>query len=180
VPHILAKITPNIALWPGLDPNPLRSYLDSLDKLAGLKTAVALPGHRAVIHDVPGRVAELREHHRIRAQACWDAAGDAGTAYEICLKVFPRLKSIDDVRMAMVETLSHLEYLASEGRLGRSEGSVIWYRQVTTQAVGNRCPGRKFRLNVLARIDMGRILSVGGVHHVDDTRIAARSCVAGH
>ncbi len=123
------KITPNIALWPGLDPNPLRSYLSSLDKLEGLDIAVALPGHRALIHDVRGRVAELREHHRVRAQACWDAAGDGATAYEVCLDVFPRLNSIDDVRMAMVETLSHLEYLVSEGRLERSTDKIVRYRQ---------------------------------------------------
>jgi Metallo-beta-lactamase-like, C-terminal domain len=129
VPHVLVNITPNIALWPGLDPDPLRSYLSSLDKLEGLKNLVALPGHRAVIHDVPGRVAELREHHPLRAQACWDAVGRAATAYEICLKVFPRLKNIDGVRIAMVETLSHLEYLTSEGRLERSEGIVVRFRQ---------------------------------------------------
>jgi Metallo-beta-lactamase-like, C-terminal domain len=129
VRHILVKITSNIALWPGLDPDPLRSYLASLDKLEGLKRVVALPGHRALIHDVPGRVVELREHHRLRAQECWDAAGGGATAYEVCLKVFPRLKNIDDVRMAMVETLSHLEYLVSEGRLERSEESIVRYRQ---------------------------------------------------
>jgi glyoxylase-like metal-dependent hydrolase (beta-lactamase superfamily II) len=133
--QILANITPNIALWPGLDSNPLRSYLASLDKLERLGVSVALPGHRAVIHDVPGRVREIREHHRVRLQACWDAAGDGCTAYEVCLQVFPRLQNVDDVRMALVETLAHLEYLAVEGRLERSEESIIRYRQVAAIAV---------------------------------------------
>ncbi len=129
VHQILAHITPNIALWPGLDPNPLQSYLASLDKLERLNLSVARPGHRAVIHDVLGRVREIREHHRVRLQACWDAAGEGCTAYEVCLQVFAKLKSVDDVRMAMVETLSHLEYLAVEGRLARIEGEVVRYRQ---------------------------------------------------
>jgi glyoxylase-like metal-dependent hydrolase (beta-lactamase superfamily II) len=30
---ILMKITPNIPLWPALDPNPLKSYLASLDRI---------------------------------------------------------------------------------------------------------------------------------------------------
>lgn len=128
--QILIKITPNIGLWPGLDPNPLRSYLASLDKMAGMKTTVALTGHRGAIHDVAGRVAELRDHHRVRAELCCNAAADGHTAYQICLKVFPRLKNIDDVRMAMVETLSHLEYLVSEGRLERTGEPVIRYRQL--------------------------------------------------
>jgi glyoxylase-like metal-dependent hydrolase (beta-lactamase superfamily II) len=130
VPHILFEITPNIGLWPGLDQNPLRSYLGSLDKLERLRVSVALPGHRAVIHDVPGRMREIREHHRVRLQACWDAAGNGCTAYEVCLQVFPRLKHVDDVRLAMVETLAHLEYLAVAGRLERSEASILRYRQV--------------------------------------------------
>jgi hypothetical protein len=121
VHQILANITPNIALWPGLDSNPLRSYLASLDKLERLNLSVALPGHRAVIHDVPGRVREIREHHRVRLQACWEAAGNGCAAYEVCLQVFPRLKNVDDVRMALVETLSHLQYLVGEGRLSQSE-----------------------------------------------------------
>ncbi len=137
VHQILAKITPNIALWPGLDQNPLQSYLASLGKLEQLKTAVALTGHRAVIHDVPGRAAEIREHHRQRLQQCWEAAGDGCTGYEVCLKIFPRLVSVGDIRMGMVETLSHLEYLVSEGRLSRSEDDVVRYRQ--NQAHSPKC-----------------------------------------
>ncbi len=127
--QILAKITPNIALWPGLDPNPLKSYLSSLGKLEHLNTVVALTGHRAVIHDVPGRVAELREHHRNRLQQCIEAVDGDCNGYQVCLKIFPRLESVDDIRMAMVETLSHLEYLVSEGRLERTEDTIIRYRQ---------------------------------------------------
>ncbi len=125
--QILIKITPNISLWPGLDENPLRSYLNSLDKVERLRAAVALTGHRSVVHDIPGRVAELREHHRERLAKCLEAAGGGATAYEICLRVFPRLESADDVRMAMAETLSHLEYLVGEGRLARSEHKVVRY-----------------------------------------------------
>jgi glyoxylase-like metal-dependent hydrolase (beta-lactamase superfamily II) len=127
--QVLSNITPNIALWPGLDPNPLRSYLDSLDKVEGLNNALALPGHRALIHDVPGRVAELREHHRLRAQECWEAAATPAAAHEVCLKIFPLLRDIDDLRLAMVETLSHLEYLVSQGHLARSEEGIVRYRQ---------------------------------------------------
>jgi glyoxylase-like metal-dependent hydrolase (beta-lactamase superfamily II) len=130
VHHVLVKITPNIALWPGLDPNPLRSFMNSLDKLERLNTSVALPGHRDLIYDVSGRIQELRDHHRQRLQACYDEAGDGCTGYEVCLRIFPRLQNVDDVRLGMVETLAHLEYLTSEGRLERSEESILRYRQV--------------------------------------------------
>jgi glyoxylase-like metal-dependent hydrolase (beta-lactamase superfamily II) len=126
---VLMKITPNIALWPGLDPTPLKNYLDSLGKIERLDARLALPGHRATIQDIPGRIAEIREHHRIRAQKCFDGAEEGRTAYEVCLKVFAGIESVDDVRLAMVETLAHLEFLVDEGRLERLEGNVIRYRQ---------------------------------------------------
>lgn len=127
---ILMKITPNIPLWPALDPNPLKHYLASLNKIDHIQTRLALPGHRASIDDIPARIAELREHHRIRAQKCWDAAKGERNAFEICLGVFPGIQSVDDVRLAMAETLAHLEYLVGEKRLEKLEGKVFKYRQM--------------------------------------------------
>jgi glyoxylase-like metal-dependent hydrolase (beta-lactamase superfamily II) len=131
--HILIKISPHIPLWPHLDPNPLRSYLTSLDQTEKLRVRLALPGHRGVIHDVRGRIGELREHYAARAQACWEAAGKGCTGYEVCVKIFPKIKSVDDMRMAMVETLAHLEYLVGEGRLERYGDELIKYRQQRTR-----------------------------------------------
>lgn len=125
---ILAKITPNIGLWPRLDPNPLKSYLGSLDKTEALNARIALTGHRAVIENVAARIRELRVHHAERAQACWKTA-DECSAYEIALGTFERLETSEDVRMALVETLAHLEFLTSEGRAERLEGTVTRYRK---------------------------------------------------
>ena len=127
---ILMKITPNIPLWPALDPNPLKNYLASLDRIEKIPARLALPGHRAPIEDIPGRIAELREHHRIRVQKCWEAAQNGRNAFEICMDVFAGITSVDDVRLAMVETLAHLEWLVGENRLEKLEGKVIRYRQM--------------------------------------------------
>ena len=126
---VLLKITPNIALWPGLDQNPLRSFLTSLDQLELLNPSLALPGHRGLISDVPGRIRELREHHRQRLQACYEGARDGCSGYQVCLRVFPRLENVDDIRLGLVETLAHLEYLVGEGRLERLEDEITSYRQ---------------------------------------------------
>ncbi|MBI3915335.1 MAG: MBL fold metallo-hydrolase, partial [Chloroflexi bacterium] len=132
---ILMKITPNIPLWPGLDPNPLKNFLASLGTIERLGAKTAIPGHRALIEDIPGRIVELREHHRNRAQKCWDGAQVGRTAYEICMSVFPTIESVDDVRLAMVETLAHCEYLVGEGRLEKLEGKIIRYRQIIQHPV---------------------------------------------
>ncbi len=121
--HVLMKITPNIALWPGLAPNPLKDYLESFAKVEHLQITRALPGHRAILYDLPARIAELRAHHAARLNECVAAARNC-TAYQICLEIFPGLKTADELRMALVETLSHLEYLVTEGRLTRHEQRV--------------------------------------------------------
>jgi glyoxylase-like metal-dependent hydrolase (beta-lactamase superfamily II) len=129
--QVLMKITPNIGLWPGLDPDPLRHYLSSLDMIERLNVQLAFPGHRALITDLAGRVAELRAHHANRLQACLGAANGERSAYEICMDVFPGIRSVDDVRLAMVEVLSHLEYLVGEQRLERLPGKPERYRRVS-------------------------------------------------
>ncbi|MGB8643976.1 MAG: MBL fold metallo-hydrolase [Anaerolineae bacterium] len=127
--HVLMKITPNIARWPQLDPNPLKTYLKSLDKVAPLHTSVALPGHRAVIHDLPGRIIEIKHHHDVRLKETWAAAGEGCDGYQVARVLFPRLITADDVRLGMVEALSHLEYLTQAGRLERLEDETTRYRQ---------------------------------------------------
>lgn len=126
---ILAKITPNIGIWPGHAENPLQLFLASLDKTAALGARIAYTGHRAAIENVAARIQELRVHHAERAQACWNAAQDK-TAYEIALATFERLATAEDTRMALVETLAHLEFLVLAGRAERLEGRVIRYRRV--------------------------------------------------
>jgi len=118
--QVLMKITPNIPLWPGLDPNPLKHYLESLDKVERLNLTRALPGHRAILYDLSARIGELRAHHAARLELCRAAARECA-AYQVCLEIFPGLKSVDELRMALVETLSHLEYLVAEGLVVRHE-----------------------------------------------------------
>ena len=48
--HILVDITPNIQCWSDVQ-NPLKHYLASLEKVAGLQVDLVLPGHRRLIAD---------------------------------------------------------------------------------------------------------------------------------
>ncbi len=127
--HVLMKITPNIALWPQLEFNPLQKYLASLDKISQFKTQIALPGHRAIVHDVPARVAEIKQHHQVRLHETLVAAGKGNNGYQVARALFPHLVTADDIRLGMIEALSHLEYLTQAGKLERLEGAVMRYRQ---------------------------------------------------
>lgn len=118
---ILAKITPNVSVWPECSPNPLSEYLSSLSMVEALGARIALPGHRSVITDVSGRAAEIRDHHGERleqtAAAARESSGGA-TAWEVCQRLFkPDQLTIHQVRFAMAETLAHLVYLVEQGQL---------------------------------------------------------------
>lgn len=132
--QVLMKITPNVGIWP-LQPetNPLGKYLDSLEQLAKLDIELALPGHRELIEDWQGRLADLRVHHADRLAKMIDAArqnGSAGaTAFEIGQVIFDFAKlSPHEVRFAVAETLAHVEYLVFRGELSKDEETVRRYK----------------------------------------------------
>lgn len=116
--HILPKITPNISLWPGGRPNPLGDYFASLAKVESLPAHLVLTGHRQMVQDLKGRIAELREHHQKRLTEMEGLLGEGATGWEVCQRFFKVSEfSLHQVRFAMGETLAHLEYLRTENRI---------------------------------------------------------------
>jgi glyoxylase-like metal-dependent hydrolase (beta-lactamase superfamily II) len=69
--HILIDITPNIQCWSDTQ-NPLKHYLESLDKVSKLDINLVLPGHRRLIEDHHARINELKEHHKNRLNEVLD------------------------------------------------------------------------------------------------------------
>jgi glyoxylase-like metal-dependent hydrolase (beta-lactamase superfamily II) len=128
---VLHKITPNIGLWPGGLVNPLHDFLETLGRLEELEVELALPGHGPVIREFGARVKELRHHHAERLDAIERAVGAAATAFEVCERIFPPAGlTTHQMRFAMAETLAHLEYLASQRRLRRLEGTTARYERI--------------------------------------------------
>ncbi len=129
--HVLMKITPNIALWPETDPDPLGRFLDSLRELSSLDVRLALPGHRDLITDWSGRIAEIITHHGERLGRVREIL-DAGekTAYEVATQLFDfeRMRMREE-GFAVVETMAHLDYLLGRGAIQRIEGDVWRFRK---------------------------------------------------
>jgi glyoxylase-like metal-dependent hydrolase (beta-lactamase superfamily II) len=130
--HVLPRITPNIGLYSANDrQNPLGDYLDSLEKVEHLPASIVLPGHGEPFADLAGRVREIIAHHEERVRqilALLD--GRPQHAYGIAEQLFERRwENSEARRMAVAETLSHLEYLRSSGRVGqqRSSDGLILY-----------------------------------------------------
>ncbi len=118
--HVLPRITPNIGLYSEHQrPNPLADYKDSLKKVSTLPASIALPGHGEPFTDLAGRTEEILEHHEQREmQILALLENHPQHAYEIAQQLFGRrMQNNESQRMAMAETLSHLEYLRIAGQL---------------------------------------------------------------
>ncbi|GAB3668323.1 MBL fold metallo-hydrolase [Nocardioides korecus] len=127
--HVLSTITPSIGFEPAWVRHPLRDYLSSLAKVRALPDLRLLPAHGPVTESSHARIDELVEHHAVRLGASQDAV-DAGarTSWEVAglLPWTRREHHRDalgpfDAALAAFETLAHLELLALQGRLARSE-----------------------------------------------------------
>lgn len=121
--QLLPRITSNV-LVSDIEPeaNPLQLWLDSLDRLAGLKCGtLVLPSHERVFTGLHSRVAALHAHHREQFQALREFLREHGvaTAYEAKAMLFPReLNAVEDM-MALGETIAHLSWLRYEGEVRR-------------------------------------------------------------
>jgi len=137
--HILGEITPNIQAWLD-DGNPLKEYLKSLEKIAGLDVATVLPGHGERLTDVNARIAELKEHHERRArELLLVLEGNPGTGYQLASRVTWDIATgsfhalpISQKWFATGETIAHLTYLEELGRVHkeRVEGSCLLWRLI--------------------------------------------------
>jgi glyoxylase-like metal-dependent hydrolase (beta-lactamase superfamily II) len=131
--HILSDITPTIQLWSD-DWDPLKEYLESLEKVYKLDIEVVLPGHRGIIRNCKERIRELKDHHEKRleeivsilrkvgqnafevaSQMSWDVIYEAWDTFPVSQKWF-----------ATGEAIAHLKYLEEKKRIRKeTEGQKI-------------------------------------------------------
>lgn len=136
--HILPKSNPNISLWPQT-PNPLKSYLDSLEMLSALPVRMVFPGHDDPFEDLNARARELQQHYANQLDELrqyWGPFHFEGlTAFEIAGKIFySRTKKDWESQPEIIQTLvsweilSLLTWLVNAGEITKkSDGSVMRY-----------------------------------------------------
>lgn len=132
--HILDTITPNIGLWV-VNHDALGGYLQSLDKVAELEVELVLPGHRNLIHDMRGRITEIKEHHQRRLDNIMDivhkermtaAQVAAGMEWDLNCPTWDDFP-FNQKMHAAAEAMAHLYHLALGARLGMSCEEGIYY-----------------------------------------------------
>jgi glyoxylase-like metal-dependent hydrolase (beta-lactamase superfamily II) len=136
--HVLQRISPHVGLHTQSSGNPLRDYLGSLKRVRELPVSTVLPGHGKPFQDLAGRVDELVAHTQGRSAAVRDLlTGDGQSAYSLAARLewrgaedgWQRLEPFQQ-RMALTETIAHLEYLYGEGRISRVlKNELVLYRR---------------------------------------------------
>jgi len=135
--HILPKITPNISLNPQSLENPLGRYLKSLQEVRKLDVKLTLPGHEWPFVRLASRIDEIVRHHGQRNLEILAAIGfRTKTPYQIAQKIsWGDHNGWQDLppfhqRMAVLETLAHLEMMAAEDRVDKlPRRGIIYYGQ---------------------------------------------------
>ncbi len=139
--HVLPVITPNVSLQPQSGNNPLGDFLDSLDRVKKLDTKLVLPAHENTFTDLPGRVKEIiQHHHRRNSEILETLKTRPKTAYRIAKTItwMAELGGVSfrdlepwDKRMAISETLAHLEAMRTEGMVAISHRNGVIHYQHT-------------------------------------------------
>lgn len=125
---VLGKITPHIG-WQGEPPDPLGQFLDSLEKVARLDPSLVLPGHGRPFDEGAERARSIAAHHALRLRRCLEIVIRHGPthALDIARLLFDRDLMFFEERLALAETLSHLEYLRLRGRCHREMVDDVWH-----------------------------------------------------
>ncbi|MEV4162325.1 MBL fold metallo-hydrolase [Nonomuraea dietziae] len=131
--HVLARITPMVAVHPQSTPNPLADYLEALVAVRKFEVDEVLPAHEYRFKELAERVDYVIGHHEDRLEeivevigahdgiACWDIATRL-TWSRPWESIQPFMR-----RAANNETLAHLAWLEAKGRVRRTPGETdLW------------------------------------------------------
>lgn len=115
--HILPRITPFVG-YDELFTNVLRDFLASLHRVELLEVGLTYPGHGDMVEHGSARAEQLLVHHQRRLVDMLEVIDPSGTtAWQVMEKVFrPNLGPIEQ-RLALRETIAHLEHLRLDGKL---------------------------------------------------------------
>ncbi|HYA14437.1 MAG TPA: MBL fold metallo-hydrolase [Syntrophales bacterium] len=115
--HILPHITPNLSpdpYSPGF--RPLKSFLDSLQKVKELPVLKIYPAHGNPFTNLRARVEEISEHHAERKELVLASVkGKPKTTYQVSLDIFGGNLPEFDQFLAVNEAYAHLIELNKEG-----------------------------------------------------------------
>ena len=122
--HLLPGISSPVVFERGAEPDPMTSYLESLDRVRALAPALVLPGHGAPFRDGARRAATVTASKRRRlAEVLRLIQAEPLPATAITERLFRRRYKGSAQHFAMAEVLAFLAYHAARGRAERVRGA---------------------------------------------------------
>ena len=144
--HLLPGVTPPVTFERGFEPDPLGSYLASLDLIAGLDPGVVLPGHGRPFADARRRIEAIARTKGRRLAAVRELIEERpSTVTGIADRLFPQAVLNYQRNYALSETLAHIARLRWSGlveRRTRPDGVYEWYALSPAAGRGAGGPGR--------------------------------------
>jgi glyoxylase-like metal-dependent hydrolase (beta-lactamase superfamily II) len=119
--QILPRISPMIGVF-SEQPfgNPLADYLTSLERFRHLPADVlVLPSHGLPFTGLHRRIDELQHHHHLRLEVLEDLMRGPATGMQLAAGLFPKAVHEGHARLALAETLAHINYLVADERAQR-------------------------------------------------------------
>ncbi len=132
--QLLPTISSNVSVYP-TEPgaNPLRDWLESLDKLRNRlpEDVLVLPAHGKPFRGAHGRIDELTKEHVDGLEKLYDLCKEPLRAVDAFPALFKGRISDGNLIMATGESVAHLNYLVDKGDVlaERDVDDVVWYRQ---------------------------------------------------
>jgi glyoxylase-like metal-dependent hydrolase (beta-lactamase superfamily II) len=118
---VLPRISPHVGVYADEpEANPLQDYLDTLSRFHGLPgDALVLPSHNEPFRGLHERLDSLTQHHIDRLEEFVAACASPATAMAVAKQVFKRRLDSTQLGFAAAETVAHLNYLITGGRITR-------------------------------------------------------------
>lgn len=127
--HVLPRITP-VIMWDHTESDVLGMYLESIGRLMAMRIGLTYPAHGTIVERGSLRAEQILLHHERRLSGMREVAERGPvTAWQVMEHVYrPHLNTLEQ-RLALRETVSHLEHLRLGGRIDTfGENGLRWYR----------------------------------------------------
>jgi glyoxylase-like metal-dependent hydrolase (beta-lactamase superfamily II) len=123
--HVLPRITPVIMYDEEAD-DVLGDYLSSLDRLIALDIGLTYPAHGIVVERGVARCEQIKLHHDRRLAGMLEVVRlGPTTAWSVMGEVYRPNLAASDQRLALRETVSHLEHLRIRGTIISFEDDAV-------------------------------------------------------
>ena len=129
--HILKDISPVIGVFSEGVQNPLKDYLESLEKIKTYTMSIALPGHGDMITNAEQRAEDIISRHHYQLQRTLEIVqNEEKTAGQICLEMYGELK-LRKILAPLMSSITRLIYLESIGKVCSEEKEgKLYYKSI--------------------------------------------------